>query len=49
LVILISLAIAFSLLGHNGAGKSTVVNILTGLVPATSGYVFCKPSKIMLD
>merc|ERR1719478_1949849 len=27
----------FCLLGHNGAGKSTTVSMLTGLYPATSG------------
>jgi len=27
----------FCLLGHNGAGKSTVINCLTGVVPVTSG------------
>lgn len=25
------------LLGHNGSGKSTTINVLTGLMPATSG------------
>ncbi len=28
----------FSLLGHNGAGKSTTINVLTGLYNATSGH-----------
>ncbi|KAJ3294611.1 ATP-binding cassette sub- A member 5 [Rhizoclosmatium sp. JEL0117] len=28
----------FALLGHNGAGKSTVLHILTGLISPTSGY-----------
>ncbi|KAJ3381479.1 ATP-binding cassette sub- A member 5 [Entophlyctis sp. JEL0112] len=28
----------FALLGHNGAGKSTTLHILTGLIPATTGY-----------
>jgi ATP-binding cassette subfamily A (ABC1) protein 2 len=27
----------FCLLGHNGAGKSTTVSMLTGLYPPTSG------------
>jgi ABC-type multidrug transport system ATPase subunit len=26
-----------SLLGHNGAGKSTTMSILTGLIPPTDG------------
>ncbi|MDE1810789.1 MAG: ATP-binding cassette domain-containing protein [Candidatus Micrarchaeota archaeon] len=30
----------FGLLGPNGAGKSTTINILLGLLPATSGSVF---------
>jgi ABC-type multidrug transport system ATPase subunit len=29
-----------SLLGHNGAGKSTTVSILTGLYPPTSGHAY---------
>eukprot|EP00397_Hematodinium_sp_SG-2012_P000235 GEMP01000235.1.p1 GENE.GEMP01000235.1~~GEMP01000235.1.p1 ORF type:complete len:1557 (+),score=265.89 GEMP01000235.1:2298-6968(+) len=29
----------FALLGHNGAGKTTVLNILTGLVDATDGNI----------
>ncbi|CAL8072300.1 unnamed protein product [Calicophoron daubneyi] len=28
-----------AILGHNGAGKTTIFNILTGLSPATSGYI----------
>ena len=31
-----------SLLGHNGAGKTTSINILTGFSKATSGSVYCK-------
>eukprot|EP00427_Karlodinium_veneficum_P039784 CAMPEP_0169281920 /NCGR_PEP_ID=MMETSP1016-20121227/56577_1 /TAXON_ID=342587 /ORGANISM="Karlodinium micrum, Strain CCMP2283" /LENGTH=364 /DNA_ID=CAMNT_0009370703 /DNA_START=504 /DNA_END=1595 /DNA_ORIENTATION=- len=27
----------FALLGHNGAGKTTAINCITGLVPSTSG------------
>mmetsp|Transcript_21424 Transcript_21424/g.18527 ORF Transcript_21424/g.18527 Transcript_21424/m.18527 type:complete len:140 (-) Transcript_21424:1312-1731(-) len=29
----------FCLLGHNGAGKSTTVNIMTGLTPWTDGQI----------
>lgn len=28
-----------ALLGHNGAGKSTMMKIILGLIPATSGKV----------
>lgn len=28
-----------ALLGHNGAGKSTTVGMLTGMIPATQGRV----------
>jgi ABC-type multidrug transport system ATPase subunit len=28
----------FSLLGHNGAGKTTVIGILIGMITPTSGY-----------
>jgi ABC-type multidrug transport system ATPase subunit len=27
------------LLGHNGAGKTSTINIITGLYPATAGRV----------
>jgi len=30
---------AVALLGHNGAGKSTVARVSTGLIPATSGRI----------
>lgn len=26
-----------AILGHNGAGKSTMINVLTGILDATSG------------
>lgn len=29
----------FVLLGHNGAGKSTTINMLSGLIERTSGHV----------
>ncbi|CAK0827137.1 unnamed protein product [Prorocentrum cordatum] len=29
----------FALLGHNGAGKTTAINCITGMLPATSGVV----------
>ena len=28
----------FALLGHNGAGKSTTISMLTGLIPKSSGH-----------
>lgn len=28
----------FALLGHNGAGKSTTISMLTGLIPKSEGY-----------
>lgn len=27
----------FCLLGHNGSGKTTTINMLTGMLPKTSG------------
>lgn len=29
----------FCLLGHNGAGKTTAINVLTGMISKTSGLV----------
>lgn len=34
-----------ALLGHNGAGKSTTISILTGLLPATAGDVLFFPAS----
>ena len=31
----------FALLGHNGAGKSTVISMLTGLISKTEGSAKC--------
>ena len=31
----------FALLGHNGAGKSTTISMLTGLIKRTQGKVIC--------
>ena len=32
----------YGLLGPNGAGKSTTFNILTSMIPKTSGHVVIK-------
>jgi len=37
----------FALLGHNGAGKSTTISILTGLYEATSGEVIYDGENIL--
>uniref|UniRef100_A0A6P7H4C7 ATP-binding cassette sub-family A member 3-like n=1 Tax=Diabrotica virgifera virgifera TaxID=50390 RepID=A0A6P7H4C7_DIAVI len=37
------------LLGHNGAGKSTTMSIITGLIPATSGSVTINGLDINTD
>jgi len=39
----------FALLGHNGAGKSTTIGMLTGLFPATSGDAFVRGNSIFRD
>ncbi len=31
----------FALLGHNGAGKTTVISMLTGLIKKSSGRAEC--------
>lgn len=36
----------FGLLGPNGAGKSTTFNILTSLIPKTSGFVKMKNIEV---
>nr|QUF59426.1 ATP-binding cassette transporter Abca2 [Brachionus angularis] len=38
-----------SFLGHNGAGKTTTMSILTGLIPATSGYALIYDKDIRTD
>ena len=40
-----------SFLGHNGAGKSTTMSVLTGLMPATSGsaYIYGKDIRTHLN
>jgi len=37
------------LLGHNGAGKSTTISMITGLIEATSGNCFIENNSIMTD
>merc|ERR1711871_25053 len=39
----------FGLLGHNGAGKTTVINMMTGLFPPTSGTGLVGPYSINND
>ena len=41
----------FCLLGHNGAGKSTVINMLTGMLPVSRGdaVVYGKSLKEMSE
>jgi nitrate/nitrite transport system ATP-binding protein len=34
------------LLGHSGCGKSTILNVLAGLEPATRGYVFMSGREV---
>ncbi len=36
----------FALLGHNGAGKTTIINILTGIYEKTSGFAQINDLKI---
>jgi ATP-binding cassette subfamily A (ABC1) protein 3 len=31
----------FALLGQNGAGKSTTISMLTGLIPSSEGKAVC--------
>jgi ATP-binding cassette subfamily A (ABC1) protein 3 len=39
----------FALLGHNGAGKSTTIHILSGLYEATGGSVYYENENILED
>jgi ATP-binding cassette subfamily A (ABC1) protein 3 len=39
----------FALLGHNGAGKSTTINILSGLFGASEGAVYYENENILDD
>ena len=38
-----------SLLGHNGAGKSTTMSVLTGLIPPTKGTAVVYGNDIRTD
>lgn len=35
-----------SIIGHSGCGKSTVLNLIAGLLEPTSGYLFCAGRQI---
>lgn len=35
-----------SIIGHSGCGKSTVLNLIAGLLKATSGHLFCAGREI---
>lgn len=37
----------FSFLGHNGAGKTTSISMLTGMLDSTSGKVHCFGNSII--
>ena len=39
----------FGLLGHNGAGKTTAINVLTGLFPPSAGTAFINRHDIRTD
>ena len=35
-----------SIIGHSGCGKSTVLNLIAGLLEPTSGHLFCAGREI---
>jgi len=35
-----------SIIGHSGCGKSTVLNLIAGLLQPTSGHLFCAGREI---
>lgn len=39
----------FALLGHNGAGKTTVINMLTGMLKPTSGEAWINGYSLLND
>ena len=39
----------FALLGHNGAGKTTAISILNGMLSATSGHAFLGQINMFKD
>jgi len=39
----------FCLLGHNGAGKTTVINMITGILKPSSGTAFIYGNNLVKD